>query len=155
MFKNPLSFLKLDTPQTYKNMTVIPIILQDDKFIDFISIKEAEELELIEIIENGIIALTEKGKKLAESCYFTNVHTSYWMRKFFSQKTVMYATAIFLIILSTLKIITGLQFASQGMITEGFENLTDLIKIGIIGILSLKLKKDRLASLIIISLMCT
>ncbi|MFX0007066.1 MAG: ARPP-1 family domain-containing protein [Promethearchaeota archaeon] len=55
LFKNPLNFLKLDTPQTYENMTVIPIILQDDKFIDFISIKEAEELELIEIIETDTV----------------------------------------------------------------------------------------------------
>ncbi len=59
LFKNPLSFLKLDTPQAYKNMTVIPIILQDDKFIDFISIKEAEELELIEIIETDTVGQLE------------------------------------------------------------------------------------------------
>jgi hypothetical protein len=59
LFKNPLSFLKLDTPQTYKNMTVIPIILQDDKFIDFISIKEAEELKLIEIIETDAVSQLE------------------------------------------------------------------------------------------------
>ena len=59
LFKNPLSFLKLDTPQVYKNMTVIPIIVQDDKFIDFISIKEAEELELIEIIETDTVGQLE------------------------------------------------------------------------------------------------
>lgn len=51
LFENPLGFLKLGTPQTYENMTVIPIIFQDDKFIDFISVKHAEELNLIEIIE--------------------------------------------------------------------------------------------------------
>ncbi|MFX0022325.1 MAG: ARPP-1 family domain-containing protein [Candidatus Hermodarchaeota archaeon] len=59
LFKNPLGFLRLDTPQSYKNMTVIPIILQDDKFIDFISIKEAEELELIEIIETDNVSQLE------------------------------------------------------------------------------------------------
>jgi len=59
IFENPLSFLKLDTPQVYKNMTVIPIIVQDDKFIDFISIKEAEELELIEIIETDTVGQLE------------------------------------------------------------------------------------------------
>ena len=59
MFENPLSFLKLDTPQVYKNMTVIPIIVQDDKFIDFISIKEAEELELIEILETDTVGQLE------------------------------------------------------------------------------------------------
>ena len=51
MFKNPLTILKLGAPQIYENMTVIPIIVQDDKFIDFISIKEAEELDLVEIVE--------------------------------------------------------------------------------------------------------
>ncbi|MFX1569274.1 MAG: ARPP-1 family domain-containing protein [Promethearchaeota archaeon] len=59
IFENPLSFLKLDAPQVYKNMTVIPIIIQDDKFIDFISIKEAEELELIEIVETDSVGQLE------------------------------------------------------------------------------------------------
>ncbi|MFX1388228.1 MAG: ARPP-1 family domain-containing protein, partial [Promethearchaeota archaeon] len=59
MFENPLSFLKLDTTQVYKNMTVIPIIIQDDKFIDFISIKEAEELELIDILETDTVGQLE------------------------------------------------------------------------------------------------
>ncbi|MFX0000354.1 MAG: ARPP-1 family domain-containing protein [Candidatus Hodarchaeota archaeon] len=63
VFENPLSFLKLDTPQVYKNMTVIPIIVQDDKFIDFISIKEAEELELIEIIETDTVGQLEVVNK--------------------------------------------------------------------------------------------
>ncbi len=40
-------------------MTIIPVIVQDDKFIDFISIKEAEELELIEIIETDTVSQLE------------------------------------------------------------------------------------------------
>ncbi len=59
LFGNPLNFLKLGTPQVYENMTVIPIIIQDDKFIDFITIKEAEELELIEIIESDTVSQLE------------------------------------------------------------------------------------------------
>ncbi|MFX0037960.1 MAG: ARPP-1 family domain-containing protein [Promethearchaeota archaeon] len=59
LFKNPLGFLKLGTPQVYKNMTVIPIIIQDNIIIDFISIKEAEELELIEIIETDTVSQLE------------------------------------------------------------------------------------------------
>lgn len=59
LFKSPLSFFKLDTPQVIKNMTVIPIILQEDKFIDFISIKKAEELELIEILETDTVGQLE------------------------------------------------------------------------------------------------
>jgi len=55
VFENPLSFLKLGIPQDYDNMTIIPIIVQDEKFIEFISIKEAEELNLIEIIETDTV----------------------------------------------------------------------------------------------------
>ncbi|MFX0028225.1 MAG: cation transporter [Candidatus Hermodarchaeota archaeon] len=127
------------------------LVVEDTDVEEYLQV--AKRFELVDIKVNGNITLTQKGKKLTESCYFTNNHTSYWMRKLFSEKTVMYGTALFLIILSTLKIITGLQLASQGMITEGFENLTDLIKIGIIGVLSLKLKRDKLASFIIICLM--
>ncbi|MFX1427272.1 MAG: ARPP-1 family domain-containing protein [Promethearchaeota archaeon] len=55
MFEDPLNTLKLGNPQVYENMTVIPLIVQNDKFIDFISIKEAEELELIEINETDTV----------------------------------------------------------------------------------------------------
>jgi len=59
IFENPFGFLKLGNPQVYENMTVIPIIVQDDKFIDFISIKEAEELKLIEVIESDTVSQLE------------------------------------------------------------------------------------------------
>ena len=35
LFENPLNYLKLGNPQIHENMTVIPIIVQDDKFIDY------------------------------------------------------------------------------------------------------------------------
>ncbi|MFX1364118.1 MAG: ARPP-1 family domain-containing protein [Promethearchaeota archaeon] len=63
IFENPLSYLKFDIPQVYKNMTVIPIIVQDDKFIEFINIKEAEELELIEIVETESVGQLEVKNK--------------------------------------------------------------------------------------------
>jgi len=59
MFENPLNFLKLETPQVYKNMVVIPIIIQHDKSLDFITIQQAEELELIEIIETDTVGELE------------------------------------------------------------------------------------------------
>ncbi|MFX1414462.1 MAG: ARPP-1 family domain-containing protein [Promethearchaeota archaeon] len=59
IFENPLGFLRLSTPQVYENMTVIPIIIQDDKFIDFISVKQAEEQSLIEIIETEAVSQLE------------------------------------------------------------------------------------------------
>lgn len=55
VFGNPLSLIKLGNPQEYENMTIIPIIIQDNKYIEFISIKEAEELELVEIVETDTV----------------------------------------------------------------------------------------------------
>jgi len=55
VFENPLSYLRLGTPQIHENITIIPIIVQDEKFIEFISIKEAEELELVEIVETETV----------------------------------------------------------------------------------------------------
>jgi hypothetical protein len=55
VFENPLTYLRLGTPQVYDNMTVIPIIIQDNTYVEFISIKEAEELELVEIVETDSV----------------------------------------------------------------------------------------------------
>ena len=116
-------------------------------------LQSAKMRKLVVINKENKIELTEKGRRMVELCYHINLHTSYWMSIFFSERTVMFATTLFLIILSLLKIITGLQLRSQGMLNEGFENLTDIIKIAIIAILSFKLNKDKLASFIIICLM--
>ncbi len=102
---------------------------------------------------NGVLKLTEEGRKLVEISYHHNLYTSHYLRIFLSEKTVMIGTALFLIILSLLKIFTGLQLGSQAMLSEGFENSTDLIKIGIVGLIGIQLKKDKLASIIIICLM--
>ncbi len=55
IFIEPSVLLSFEAPQTHKNMTIIPIILQENKFIDFISIKEAEKLELIEVLETNSV----------------------------------------------------------------------------------------------------
>ena len=102
---------------------------------------------------NGVLKLTKEGKKLVEVSFHHNLYTSYYMRIFLSEKTVMLGTALFLIIISLVKIFTGIQLGSQAMLTEGFENFTDLFKIGIVGLIGLKLKKDKLAIIIIIGLM--
>lgn len=55
IFVDPTAFLNFGNPQTHKNMTIIPITLQDYKFINFISIKEAEKLDLIEVLETNSV----------------------------------------------------------------------------------------------------
>lgn len=53
LFENPLSFLEFGAPQAHKNMIVIPILVRNHKYVEFISIKKAEELDLIEIVETN------------------------------------------------------------------------------------------------------
>ncbi|MFX1409319.1 MAG: cation transporter [Promethearchaeota archaeon] len=127
------------------------VVIEENDVEEYI--QKSKRKQLIEIKDNQTIELTEIGIKLVEASYYSNLHTTYWMRLFFTKTSVMLSSAFFLIILSILKILTGLQLDSQGMLTEGFENLTDLMKIGIIGIIGLKLKKDKFASIIIILLM--
>lgn len=116
-------------------------------------IQQAKKRNLIRVKNERRVELTDQGKEFTKLCYHINNHTSYWMGLFLSEYSVMLITAVFLIILSFLKIFTGFSLNSQGMINEGFENLTDLIKIAIIGLLGIKYKKERLASFIIVGMM--
>ena len=116
-------------------------------------LQAAKRKEFLQIKKDETVELTKKGRDLVEQCYYINLHTSYWMRLFFSEKTSMIGSVLFLSLLSLLKILTGLQLGSEGMLTDGFENLTDLIKIGIIVILGMKLKKDKASSIVIVLLM--
>ncbi|MFX1568936.1 MAG: cation diffusion facilitator family transporter [Promethearchaeota archaeon] len=127
------------------------VVIEDEDVEEYI--QKAKRNNLIKIQSSKIITLTEEGVKLVEFSYFWNLHTSYWLGKFFSKTMVLLSTAVFLIIISLLKIFTGLHLGSQGMVTEGYENLTDLIKIGIIVVIGMRFKKDKLASIIIILLM--
>ncbi|MFX1310108.1 MAG: cation transporter [Promethearchaeota archaeon] len=127
------------------------VIIGDEDVDEFFQI--AKRNKLISLGPNNTIELTKEGKRLVEISYYHNLFTSHYMRIFFSEKFVMATTAIFLILLSLLKIFTGLNIDSEGMLSDGFENLTDLIKIGIIGILSFKFKRDKLASVLIIAMM--
>ncbi len=116
-------------------------------------LQAAKRKDYLQIKKDETVELTKKGRDLVEQCYFINLHTSYWMRLFFSEKTSLIGSVIFLTLLSLLKIFTALQLGSEGMLTEGFENLTDLIKIGIIVVIGMKLKKDKASSIIIVLLM--
>ena len=104
-------------------------------------------------LTNQTLSLTNEGRKFVESATVLITHQSYWMKIGLSEISVMILSAIFLLFLTTLKIFVGRQLGSQAMITDGFENLTDLIKIGIILILGIKMKKDKIASIIIIIMM--
>ncbi|MFX1338046.1 MAG: cation diffusion facilitator family transporter [Promethearchaeota archaeon] len=127
------------------------VVVEDQDVEEYL--QYAKKKQLITEDPSGKIHLTQNGEKLVEVSYYSTLHASYWMNLIFNAKTILVATAIFLIILSSLKVLVGLQLASQGMINEGFENLTDLIKIVIIYLIAFRLKKDKLASIIIILMM--
>ncbi|MBN1214407.1 MAG: cation transporter [Candidatus Lokiarchaeota archaeon] len=127
------------------------LVVEDQDIEEYL--QYAKKRKLIKIKENIFIELTHEGIKLVELCYYITLHNTYWMRKFFSEKSVMIATTISLIFLSILKIIVGISLGSQGMLNEGFENFIDLVKVAIIVVLCLKLKKDKLSSIIIIGFM--
>ncbi|TFF88546.1 MAG: hypothetical protein EU550_01075 [Promethearchaeota archaeon] len=127
------------------------LVPEDTDVEEYLQIAEANDLIILK--NNKSVDLTEKGKEYVEFTYLDHVHISKWMRIFYSEKTVVLSSAVFLIIFSLLKIIVGIQLSSEGMLTEGFENLTDLIKTAIIFFVAMKLGKDKLASSIIICLM--
>ena len=58
LFENPLELLNFVTPQSHNNMTIIPIIYKG-KTLEFISVKEAEELGLISINETDTVSQLE------------------------------------------------------------------------------------------------
>jgi hypothetical protein len=127
------------------------LVISEEDIEEYIQIAKREGLILFK--NQDTLELTKSGKKLTEISYINNLETSFYMRIFFSEKTVMLGSAIFLLVLSFLKIIIGFQLNSQAMITDGFENLTDLVKIAIIVLLALKYNKEKFASIIIIALM--
>ena len=58
LFENPLEILEFGKAQSHANMTVIPIFYKG-KTLEFISVKEAEELGLISIIETDTVSQLE------------------------------------------------------------------------------------------------
>ena len=58
LFENPLEILEFEQPQSHGNMTIIPIIYKG-KTLEFISVKEAEELGLISINETDTVSQLE------------------------------------------------------------------------------------------------
>ncbi|TXT60202.1 MAG: Cation efflux family protein [Promethearchaeota archaeon] len=127
------------------------LVISEEDIEEYIQIAKREGL-IVKKNEH-ILELTQSGKKLTEISYINNLEASFYMRYFFSENTVMLASAVTLLVLSLLKILIGFQLNSQAMSAEGFENLTDLVKIAIIVILALKYNKEKLASFIIITLM--
>ncbi len=75
-----------------------------------------------------------------------------YMKWFYSARVVLALSAVFLVFLSFTKLYVGSIVGSSAMTFEGIENLTDLVKVGIVG-LSVRYQRDRLGAIVIVGLM--
>jgi len=107
--------------------------------------------ELIQVIDDTY-SLTQKGNDVFNKAKKVNLVTNKAISFFFSKQVVLIFSLFCLILMSTFKIVAGLNIGSEALFNEGIENFTDIIKIFIIT-LSIKLKKDRLGAMVIILLM--
>jgi len=80
------------------------------------------------------------------------LHSSFWLQRFLTERFVLILSTIILLVMATAKIWVGLSIGSEGMLSEGIENGTDLIKVGIIA-LSIKFRRDKIGAIIIIGLL--
>ncbi len=127
--------------------TTSQLVVEEQDVMEFI--KTAKDKNLI-IVDPNSVKLSDEGEKLVELTYLQTTQITHYMRRLLSEKAVLILTTICLVILSSLKIFIGFQLSSQGLISEGFENLSDFIKIIIIFLIGIKLGKDKIASVLII-----
>ncbi|MEE9377683.1 MAG: hypothetical protein V3V33_06565 [Candidatus Lokiarchaeia archaeon] len=63
------------------------VVIEDTDVEEYI--QKAKQKELIVITENKTIELTKSHRELVRLSYYWNLHTSYWLRLFFSKTSVM------------------------------------------------------------------
>ncbi len=100
----------------------------------------------------GVLSVTARGRYMLREGRRIIMHEGYWMKRFLTERSVVIASGLTLIFLIILKIWIGTSIGSHAMMTDGLENLTDLIVVGIIA-LSLRYKRDRLGAIAIMVFM--
>ncbi|KXH76613.1 MAG: hypothetical protein AM326_02480 [Candidatus Thorarchaeota archaeon SMTZ-45] len=101
---------------------------------------------------NGRLSLTPKGTDLLRIARKHLLHEGYWMRRFLTERNVVLTSGLVLVFLVVIKLWVGFNISSHAMVTDGFENLTDLIVVGIIAF-SLRYSRDRLGAIAIMVFM--
>ena len=127
-----------------RRMTLSPIDVDE-------AIQHGLNEELLTSEETGL-DLTQRGIDVLKLSRMQVLQEGYWMRRFLQEKNVIIVSAFFLIILVTLKLWIGSSIGSQGLITDGLENMTDLVVVVIIA-LSLRYNRDRLGAISIMFFM--
>jgi Co/Zn/Cd efflux system component len=100
----------------------------------------------------GVLSVTDRGRYMLREGRRIIMHEGYWMKRFLTEQSVVIISGFTLIVLVILKLWIGSSIGSHALITDGLENLTDLIVVGIIA-LSLTYKRDRLGAIAIMLFM--
>lgn len=127
-----------------RRMTVSPVDVDEviqHGFNEELLIQERDELSLT---PRGIDALQQSRKQVLQE--------GYWMKRFLQEKNVLIVSGFALVFLVILKLLVGSSIGSRAMITDGLENLTDIVVVGIIA-LSLRYERDRLGAISIMFFM--
>jgi divalent metal cation (Fe/Co/Zn/Cd) transporter len=91
------------------------------------------------------LSLTDEGVSVLKEGRQSIMYEGKWMMWFLSRRNVVITSLILLVFMIVTKLVVGLSVGSHAMITDGLENTTDLIVIGIISA-SLRTGKDRLGA---------
>ncbi|MGY5877245.1 MAG: cation transporter [Candidatus Thorarchaeota archaeon] len=101
---------------------------------------------------NGQLAITSRGKWMLREGRRSIMHEGYWMMRFLTERNVVFISGLSLVFLVIFKVWIGSLVGSHALLTDGLENLTDLVVVGIIA-LSLKYERDRLGAIFIMGFM--
>ncbi|MFW9934559.1 MAG: cation transporter [Candidatus Thorarchaeota archaeon] len=127
-----------------RRITIAPSDVDD-------AIQQGLTSQLIQIKDTRL-HLTEEGLEILREGRLYLLRQGNYMRWFYSARVVLVLSALFLIFLSFTKLYVGALVGSSAMSFEGIENLTDLVKVVIVG-LSVRYQRDRFGAIIIVGLM--
>ena len=142
-------------PNLYSHLESMFVVRLQRMTLSPVDVDEAIQQGLNEdLIEQSgdNLRLTPHGIDILKDSRKQVLHEGYWMRRFLQVKNVVIISSFFLVILIILKLWVGSSIGSRAMITDGLENVTDLIVVGIIT-LSLRFKRDRLGAIAIMAFM--
>ena len=115
------------------------------------AIQQGLNSQLLEF-KDAQFKLTDDGLEILRDGRLYLLRQGTYMKWFYSARVVLVLSALFLVFLSFTKLYVGAMVGSSAMSFEGIENLTDLIKVGIVG-LSVRYQRDRLGAIVIVGLM--
>jgi hypothetical protein len=98
------------------------------------------------------LSLTDEGVPVIKEGRQSIMYEGEWMMRFLSRRNVVIVSFIMLVFVIITKLVVGLAVGNHAMITDGFENTTDLIIIGIISA-SLRTGRGRLGAIAFMAFM--